>query len=87
MPGTAPRLDHRCRVIPLVDCAPLVVAAEKGFAAAEGLDLRLVREVFWANIRDRTCLGHLDVARMLAGTPIATSLPAHPYDGAVLVGG
>ena len=60
--------------IPLVDCAPLVVAAEKGFAAAEGLDLRLVREVSWANIRDRICLGHFDVAHMLAGMPIAASL-------------
>jgi ABC-type nitrate/sulfonate/bicarbonate transport system substrate-binding protein len=60
--------------IPLVDCAPLVVAAEKGFAAAEGLDLRLVREVSWANVRDRICLGHFDVAHMLAGMPIAASL-------------
>ena len=44
--------------IPLMDCAPLAVAVEKGFAAEEGLDLRLVRETSWANIRDRVVVGH-----------------------------
>lgn len=28
--------------IPLLDCAPLAVAAEKGFAARQGIDLNLV---------------------------------------------
>jgi NitT/TauT family transport system ATP-binding protein len=60
--------------IPLVDCASLVVAAEKGFAKGEGIELSLVREVSWANIRDRVRLGHFDVAHMLAGMPIAASL-------------
>ncbi|WP_131196841.1 CmpA/NrtA family ABC transporter substrate-binding protein [Lichenihabitans psoromatis] len=60
--------------IPLVDCAPLVVAAEKGFARREGLDLTLMREVSWANIRDRVALGHFDAAHMLGPMPIASSL-------------
>ena len=60
--------------IPLVDCAPLVVAAEKGFGRSEGLDLTLVREVSWANIRDRVALGHFDAAHMLGPMPIASSL-------------
>lgn len=60
--------------MPLVDCALLAVAAAKGFAAAEGLDLRLVRETSWANIRDRVALGHLDAAHMLGPMPIAASL-------------
>ncbi len=60
--------------IPLVDCAPLVVAAEKGFARREGLELTLVREVSWANIRDRVALGHFDAAHMLGPMPIASSL-------------
>ncbi len=60
--------------IPLVDCAPLVVAAEKGFGRREGLDLTLVREVSWANIRDRVGLGHFDAAHMLGPMPIASSL-------------
>ncbi len=38
--------------IPLVDAAALIVAADKGFAKAEGLDIDLVREVSWSNVRD-----------------------------------
>jgi len=60
--------------IPLVDCAPLVVAREKGFAAAEGLSLSLVRETSWANIRDRVLAGHFDAAHMLGPMPIASTL-------------
>jgi ABC-type nitrate/sulfonate/bicarbonate transport system substrate-binding protein len=60
--------------IPLVDCAPLVVAKEKGFAADEGLSLELVRETSWANIRDRVMVGHFDAAHMLAPMPIASTL-------------
>ncbi|MBP0579518.1 ABC transporter substrate-binding protein [Labrys sp. LIt4] len=60
--------------IPLVDAAPLVVAREKGFAAAEGLDLTLARETSWANIRDRVMLGHFDAAHMLGPMPIASTL-------------
>lgn len=33
----------RAAFIPLLDAAVLIVAAEKGFAAAEGLDLQLTR--------------------------------------------
>lgn len=60
--------------IPLLDCAPLVVAAEKGFAAAEGVDLSLVRETSWANIRDRLIVGHFDAAHMLGPMAVASSL-------------
>jgi two-component system, oxyanion-binding sensor len=60
--------------IPLLDCASLVVAAERGFAAEEGLDLRLVRETSWANIRDRVIVGHFDAAHMLAPMAIASTL-------------
>lgn len=60
--------------IPLTDCAVLAVARECGFAANEGIDLRLSREVSWANIRDKVALGHLHGAQMLAGMPIAAAL-------------
>lgn len=64
----------RAGFIPLVDCAVLVASAEKGFARAEGIDLQLVKEVSWANIRDKVNVGLLDCAHMLAGMPIAASL-------------
>lgn len=60
--------------MPLVDCAILAVAREKGYARDEGLDLTLVRETSWANIRDRVALGHFDAAHMLGPMPIAASL-------------
>ena len=60
--------------IPLLDCADLVAAAAKGFATAEGLDLRLVRETSWANIRDRTLFGQFDAAHMLGPMPLASTL-------------
>ena len=60
--------------IPLLDCAPLVVAAEKGFAAAEGIELELARETSWANIRDRLVVGRLDAAHMLGPMAVAATL-------------
>ena len=60
--------------MPLVDAAPLIVARENGFAAAEGLTLTLVRETSWANIRDRVMLAHFDAAHMLGPMPIASTL-------------
>ena len=42
--------------MPLMDCLILVIAREKGFAAAEGIELTLMRETSWANIRDRTSI-------------------------------
>jgi ABC-type nitrate/sulfonate/bicarbonate transport system substrate-binding protein len=60
--------------IPLLDCASLVVAAERGFAAEEDLELTLVRETSWANIRDRVVIGHFDAAHMLGPMTVASTL-------------
>jgi len=60
--------------IPLTDCAPLVIAAEKRFFAREGLQVRLSREPSWANIRDKVAVGALDGAHMLGAMPIAATL-------------
>ncbi len=60
--------------IPLVDCAPFVAAQECGFAAHEGLELRLVRESSWANIRDRLLIGHFDAVHLLGPMAIASTL-------------
>lgn len=64
--------------MPLLDCALLVVAHEKGFAAKHGLRLRLVREVSWANVRDRVTVGHFDAAHMLGPMVLASSLGLMP---------
>lgn len=57
--------------IPLVDAAMLIAAKERGFAAEEGLQLNLVRETSWANIRDRIAIGHFEAAHMVAPMAIA----------------
>jgi NitT/TauT family transport system ATP-binding protein len=64
----------RIGFIPLCDAAALIVAADKGFAAAEGLDLDLVREVSWSNVRDKLNIGLFDAAHLIAPIAIASSL-------------
>jgi NitT/TauT family transport system ATP-binding protein len=70
--------------VPLTDSLLLVVAHEKGFAGAEGVELTLVRESSWANIRDRVAVGQFDVAHMLAPMPIAATLGLTPIAGPVI---
>jgi ABC-type nitrate/sulfonate/bicarbonate transport system substrate-binding protein len=60
--------------IPLIDAAALIVAVEKGFVKAEGLDVQLVREVSWSNVRDKLNIGLFEAAHILAPIPIASSL-------------
>lgn len=64
----------RIGFIPLVDAAALIVAVDKGFAAAEGLDVTLVREVSWSNVRDKLNIGLFDAAHLLAPVAIASTL-------------
>lgn len=70
--------DVRAGFMPLVDCAPLAVAAELGFAEDEGIGLILSRETSWATIRDRLVVGQLDAAHCLAPMPIAANLGLGP---------
>ena len=64
----------RIGFIPLVDAAALIVAVDKGFAAEEELDITLLREVSWSNVRDKLNLGLFDAAHLLAPVAIASSL-------------
>jgi ABC-type nitrate/sulfonate/bicarbonate transport system substrate-binding protein len=57
--------------IPLLDCAPLIVARDKGYFRKHGLDVLLLREPSWATLRDRVALGLLDGAHMLQALPLA----------------
>lgn len=64
--------------LPLLDSAILIAAAEKGFARDERIEMKLVRETSWANIRDRVAVGHFQAAHMLAPMPIASNLGLSP---------
>ncbi|MEA2937860.1 MAG: two-component system, oxyanion-binding sensor, partial [Alphaproteobacteria bacterium] len=68
--------DTRLRIgfIPLCDATALLIAVDKGFAAAEGLEVELVREVSWSNVRDKLNIGLFDAAHLIAPVAIASSL-------------
>lgn len=69
-------MSERLRLgfIPLADASALIVAVDKGFCAAEGLDVELIREVSWSNVRDKLNIGLFDAAHLLAPVAIASSL-------------
>ncbi|HEY9824158.1 MAG TPA: ABC transporter substrate-binding protein, partial [Stenomitos sp.] len=63
--------------VPLVACAPLAIAKEKGFFAKHGLDeVNLVRETSWRGITDGMRGGFLDAAQMPSGMPLWLTLGA-----------
>ena len=61
-------------IIPLTDCAPIVITREKGCFRKYGLNTAISKEASWANIRDKVSIGALDGAHMLAGMPISATL-------------
>ncbi len=56
--------------IKLTDCAPLVVAKEKGFFEKEGLFVTLEAQANWKSLMDRVIDGELDGSHMLAPAPL-----------------
>lgn len=60
--------------IKLTDCAPLIIAYEKGFFEDEGLYVTLEAQSNWKLILDRVIDGALDGAHMLAGQPIGATI-------------
>ncbi len=63
--------------IPLTDCAPLVVAKEKGFFEKHGLEeVTLNREPSWKAIAKGVATGRLDAAQMVAGMPLTLTIGA-----------
>jgi two-component system, oxyanion-binding sensor len=60
--------------LPLLDAAPLLLAQELGYFGEAGLNVRLSREVSWANIRDKLCVGTLHGAQLLAPMTLSVTL-------------
>src|SRR5215475_5070992 len=60
--------------IPIIDCAPVVLAEELGAFERQGLDVEIRREVSWANVRDKLALGLLDASHILSPLPLAQTL-------------
>ncbi len=72
--------------VPLTDCAPLVVAREKGFFERHGLDVELSREASWATVRDKVAVEAIDGAQMLAAMPLAATLGLGGFRTPMVVG-
>jgi len=61
--------------IALTDCAPIVIAKEKGFFKKEGLNVHVIKEGGgWPGIQQKVINGQYDFSHALAGMPIAATL-------------
>lgn len=60
--------------IKLTDCAPIVIAKEKGFFEDEGLQVEVTAQPNWKQLLDNVITGELDGAHMLSGQPIAATI-------------
>ena len=70
--------------IPIIDCAPIVLAEELGAYERQGLEVEIRREVSWANVRDKLALGALDASHILAPLPLALTLGIDSVNVAVI---
>jgi two-component system, oxyanion-binding sensor len=75
----------RIGFLPLLDASILIAAHERGFAEANDIALKLVREISWANVRDRISVGQFDAAHILAPLPIAQNLGLSPLNVPLIV--
>ena len=60
--------------IKLTDCAPIVIAKEKGYFDDEGLSVEVEAQGNWNELLNRVINGDLDGAHMLAGQPIGATV-------------
>lgn len=60
--------------IKLTDCAPIVIAKEKGFFEDEGLQVEVISQPNWKQLLDNVITGELDGAHMLSGQPIGATI-------------
>jgi nitrate/nitrite transport system substrate-binding protein len=68
------KADLKFGFIKLTDCAPLVIAKEKGYFDEEGLNVEIEAQSNWKVLLDRVIDGQLDGAHMLAGQPIGATI-------------
>ncbi|MGB7343601.1 MAG: CmpA/NrtA family ABC transporter substrate-binding protein [Pirellulaceae bacterium] len=66
--------DLKFGFIKLTDCAPLVIAKEKGYFEDEGLNVELAAQSNWKDLLDAVINRSLDGAHMLAGQPIGATI-------------
>lgn len=67
--------------IPLTDCAPLVIAQEKGFFAERDLDVTLENGKSWPEVRDKLLNGEFDAAHALFSLPFSVATGVSKIEG------
>jgi nitrate/nitrite transport system substrate-binding protein len=68
--------------IPLTDCAPLVVAFEKGFFKDRDLDVTLENGKSWPSVRDKLLNGEFDGSHCLYTMPLSVATGVSKIEGA-----
>ncbi len=69
------KTDLKIGFIALTDCAPIVVAKEKGFFKKYGLNVHVAKEGGgWPGIQQKVISGEYDFSHALAGMPIAATI-------------
>lgn len=72
--GDVEKRSLRVGFVPLLDAAPLVIAKERGFFRRHGLDVTLVRQQAWSDVREELAAGALDAAQLSAPQLLAATL-------------
>jgi ABC-type nitrate/sulfonate/bicarbonate transport system substrate-binding protein len=73
VPGEAVRIGF----VPLVDCALLAIAQERGFFARQHVDVELRKAQSWAQVGEKLASRELDAAHLLLTIPLHAALEAH----------
>lgn len=64
-------LPVRLGYVPLIDCAPILVAREKGFFRQQGIEVIASSQPGWATIREKLVHGEIDAAQCLGPLALA----------------
>jgi nitrate/nitrite transport system substrate-binding protein len=72
--GPLEKTDLTIGIIPLTDCAPLVIGYEQGIYKKYGLNVTISKEASWATVRDGLVGGRLDASHAVCGMPLLTQL-------------
>jgi len=66
--------DINFGMIALTDCAPIVIAHERGLFKKYGINSTVTKGANWAAIRDNLSSGTIQASHMLIGMPIASTM-------------
>ncbi len=61
-------------MIALTDCAPFVIAFEKGLFKKYGIEATIAKQASWAAVRDNFSSGDLQATHLLLGMPFASTM-------------